>query len=354
MASGVHVLGAGAIGLLHAFYLRKALQIPVTLLLRPQALLNFERIGKKITLESEGGVDQVEVNAELSDGTKNPQQINTLLVCTKAQDTISAVSGIQHRLISPAKSSSLSDPKHRSTVILLQNGVLGVFDELNATLPSIEKGGPRFLLGMTTHGVTLKDRFTAIHTGSKGESVFGAADPLIGAGAEQAQNALMQLQKLPSLNVTCSKSYEDLRTRLLMKVAINTCVNPIAALFNCLNGQIANSANAQNLIAQLSTELATVLMAENLLDASTTQDSSSDVEKIERLAAHFSATSLSIAAATASNRNSMLEDVTHGRRTEIDYIVGYIVNLAKARGVKVPTLQFVLNAIKFREELGCV
>lgn len=49
---------------------------------------------------------------------------------------------------------------------------------------------------------------------------------------------------------------------------------------------------------------------------------------------------------TSHNTSSMLADVRANRQTEIDAIVGYVLEKAKKQQRPVPTLQFLFDAIK--------
>ena len=50
--------------------------------------------------------------------------------------------------------------------------------------------------------------------------------------------------------------------------------------------------------------------------------------------------------ATATNRLSLLVDVLAGRRTEIDYINGYLVKIADAHQLEAPLNRHVLSALR--------
>jgi 2-dehydropantoate 2-reductase len=52
-----------------------------------------------------------------------------------------------------------------------------------------------------------------------------------------------------------------------------------------------------------------------------------------------------VIAATAANRSSMLQDVAAGRRTEIDYITGYLVRAARHHGVAAPHNEALLAGV---------
>jgi 2-dehydropantoate 2-reductase len=53
---------------------------------------------------------------------------------------------------------------------------------------------------------------------------------------------------------------------------------------------------------------------------------------------------------TAENRSSMLQDVSIGRRTEIDYINGAILEVAKRHGASVPVNMILTTLLKKIEE----
>lgn len=53
---------------------------------------------------------------------------------------------------------------------------------------------------------------------------------------------------------------------------------------------------------------------------------------------------------TASNYSSMLQDIRNKRRTEIDYITGYLIKQARAHGLSTPENDRLYHFIKQREE----
>ena len=55
-----------------------------------------------------------------------------------------------------------------------------------------------------------------------------------------------------------------------------------------------------------------------------------------------------VIAATANNRSSMLQDVENGRRTEIDYITGFLLRVADQHGIDAPHNLALIRAIKAR------
>jgi ketopantoate reductase len=132
--------------------------MPCTLLLRNQAkVAALSALGGKVTVERPSAAStSYQVAGEVAScnstgpGLAKQQQqqdsepIKRLLVTTKATDAVSALAAVKHRLSSD------------SVVLLLTNGVLGVYMEAVSTLfppwGEAAAAAPSFLLGMTTHG----------------------------------------------------------------------------------------------------------------------------------------------------------------------------------------------------------
>lgn len=122
---GVHILGAGAIGLLHAHHIHRATQLPITLLLRSKAASQYEQASRTMQLSElseEPSTSQLdhEVIPEPSFNT-NPSppmstpNIDTLLVATKSYQTIPALTQLRSRLVAPPGTTN-------SVIVLIQNG----------------------------------------------------------------------------------------------------------------------------------------------------------------------------------------------------------------------------------------
>ncbi|KAJ3293517.1 2-dehydropantoate 2-reductase (Ketopantoate reductase) (KPA reductase) (KPR) [Borealophlyctis nickersoniae] len=330
MVEGIHVLGAGAIGLLHAHHVRTCANVAVTLLLRPAALREFERCNRTLTVtDNTGSESRSTLNAEPAHNSTF-ERIETLLVSTKAHETQTALAPLLPRLIRPP-----SSPSNPSVILLIQNGALGVYDHLLSTFPSPSEGGPRFLLSMTTHGVTLRERFLASHAG-KGVTVVG--DPLEGetpchVGQHRVDEVLSLLQQLKGLNVGVVSPFRELRRQLLMKLMINASMNPLTALFSCTNGGIADSILGQSLISQVCSELASIIGDDLSMDTAAMKAETVRVAQFNRL-----------------NRNSMEVDVSKGRDLELDYIVGYLCKLGERKGLHTPVLKFLMDAVRLKLE----
>jgi 2-dehydropantoate 2-reductase len=112
----------------------------------------------------------------------------------------------------------------------------------------------------------------------------------------------------------------DIESRLWGKAIINAAINPLTALWRVPNGALLASEERRQVLAALAVEAATVAEAAGI-------------------AAPFPdpvAATAAICSASAANHSSMLQDVEHGRPTEIDSINGVIVAVGKRLGVPTP------------------
>jgi 2-dehydropantoate 2-reductase len=113
------------------------------------------------------------------------------------------------------------------------------------------------------------------------------------------------------------------------KLAINAVINPLTALNNVANLAICDESYSE-LLHDICQEFVDVAKA---------------------CGEHFElcdikANVLQVAKATGSNFSSMHQDVQYKRQTEIDAINGYIVSMAKKKGISVPTNTLLVERVK--------
>ena len=126
---------------------------------------------------------------------------------------------------------------------------------------------------------------------------------------------------------------DDINLPLWRKLAINCAINPLTALHNCKNGELAQPEFAPEL-AGICKEVALVMSAEGYPVTASELRQQVDV----------------VVNATAGNFSSMNQDVCHQRQTEIDYISGYLIARAAAHHIDVPHNQRLWQAIKELEK----
>lgn len=197
-------------------------------------------------------------------------------------------------------------------VLLIHNG-MGTVEELKAIPHPL-------LMGITTHAAR-RDGNIIIHVAS-GTTHIGPARQQDG---DYSYLADILQEVLPDV-----AWHNTIRPQLWRKLAVNCVINPLTALWNCPNGELlAHSA----LTETICNEVAAVM---------------------EREGHHTSADDLlyyvnQVIENTSENISSMLQDVRAQRRTEADYITGYLLRRARAHGIAVPENTRLYGQIKRKE-----
>lgn len=199
-----------------------------------------------------------------------------------------------------------------SPIILLHNG-MGTLEELNSLRQPM-------LLGVTTHAVK-RDGNVMVHV-AHGTTHIGPGNA---AGSDFSGLADVLHQALADV-----AWHDNIIPASWNKLAVNCVINPLTALYNCLNGELKNHREEVVSICQ---EVAQVM---------------------EREGHHTSPESLldyveQVISSTAANVSSMLQDVRVERHTEIDYITGYLLRRARAHGLSLPVNSRLYELIKRKE-----
>lgn len=236
---------------------------------------------------------------------KNIEQADIILLCVKSFQIASALKNIVNHL------------KKNSVIILSHNGMGTV-----AELPTeIEKDHAIYTL-LTTHGCLRSAPFCITHTGV-GSSDLGL---LLGASNATQQQSLTQLLNtaLPDVNYQT-----NIKQKQWLKLAINCVINPLTAINNLENGQI-NNVKYQSSITLLLNEIIAVASAEGVRF---------DLHELKQRVKE-------VAQATAKNCSSMRCDILAKRRSEIDYINGYIHHLGITHGIATPENTMLWQTVK--------
>lgn len=297
------ILGAGAIGSLFAAALRES-GIPVRLLLRDeQRLALWRQQGGLLLRDGPSGVLR-NIDVDVAVVTSPGGPIKHLLVCTKAHQTEAAITEL------------LSALAPQPLLVLLQNG-LGVKERIQTLLPAA-----RFLHAITTEGAYRTQPCEVVHAGH-GETLVGAlepeAHPLARIVTDELRNDFLPL-----------RAVTDIGTRLWLKLAVNSVINPLTALHGCRNGELMQLPDFRDIASTLCAEVAAVANAAGQpLNAADCKDAV--IAVIEK---------------TAANRSSMLQDIRAGRTTEIEFINGHIVSLAHYLGIRCPQQESLLQKVR--------
>ena len=297
MSEPLYILGAGSLGLLWAARCAQA-GVACRVILRTEAARNaWQARHNRLTLERNGELSHLSVEAELAQDSSQP--IAILIVATKAWAVADALKSIAHRLTAD------------SQLVLLQNG-LGSQQAASECFPQ-----QRVLYASVTDGAWLREPNHVVWAG-QGQTLLG--DP----------NQAAQPRWLDILNQTSIdwQWCNDIMPVLWLKLAINCAINPITALHDCPNGQVPEYAGDTFLL--LLDELHALLRSQNI------ELSREDLQ--ERI--------VQVIQATASNSSSMRQDLHARRRTEIDFILGYACRNAHQAGIHTPVLDSLYQQLQ--------
>lgn len=286
MSADWHILGAGSIGLLWAAELSKA-GYKVCLLRHKTA-----PYPQQIMLDDKPYAVEVRHNSQA-------RSINNLLITTKTWQTLPALKAIQHAI------------KPNTRLVLLQNGMAN-----QTWLAENFPHNPVFA-AITTDGAWRQQAWQVQRTGF-GRTVYGALN-------KAAADIKLDLH----CGLVVEKS-DNIQAALWQKLVMNCCINPLTALYDCLNGELLQSPKALEQTEQIIIEC--LLIAEKL-----------------GLAEHLSTIKeqvYTVMQSTAKNSSSMREDIRQQRPSEIDAINGFIVQQGKMLGIPTPTNQHILTTIK--------
>src|SRR6266550_740312 len=181
-----------------------------------------------------------------------------------------------------------------TSVCSLQNG-WGNMEILDEALPALP-----LLAGATSLGAYLDDR-GLLHATDRGTTVVAPWRPADVPAAERAVESLRGTGLL-------AEARQDARTVLWRKLVLNSAVNPVTALAHCANGVLMQEPGLFEIARLAAREATRVGETLGILDP--------DFDPEESLR--------SILHETSGNLSSMREDLSRGRRTEIEEISGAI------------------------------
>ncbi len=181
---------------------------------------------------------------------------------------------------------------------------------------------------LTTTHAALRRADTLTHTG-QGQSVLSA----LNSAALPYQAAVQPVMDQALGPLRC---VADIQPYLWQKLAINAVINPLTAIYNCPNGELAKT-RWQPQIASIVQEVCQVAGRSGCALAF-----APTLQSVQQVIAR-----------TAQNFSSMQQDIAHQRRTEIDAINGYVVRQAAHYGLAVPhNSQLQQQVLQLQQEAG--
>ncbi len=207
----------------------------------------------------------------------------------------------------------------KASICSLQNG-WGHMEILDTALPRLP-----ILAGATSLGAYLDDR-GMLHAVERGTTVVA---PWRSPDLKAAQRAAEILRSTGLL----SEVRPDARAVLWRKLVLNSAVNPVTALAHCTNGTLMAEPGLFEIARLAAREAASIGRKLGLTEP--------DFDPEGALRA--------ILKETAGNLSSMREDLSRGRRTEIEEITGAIVQLADSVGEEAPVQRALLTLVRAAE-----
>lgn len=287
----VVIFGPGALGCLFAVRLARS-GIHVTLVDYHEdraALLNRQGI----TVENAPGTITEHVPVTVNP----PATCDLVIVLTKAYAT-----------------ASLHMPKE-GTILTLQNG-LG-----NAEVLAGMAGASRLLVGTTTEAATWLAPGRVRHA--------AAGNTLFGAWTICPTDTAYSLLRRARFNIEITEKPGQI---VWEKVALSAAINPLTALLRVPNGKLLDKEETRSLMRDLVVEAAKVAATEGY------RFSRSMIEEVER-----------VCESTGSNISSMLQDIQHGKRTEIEAITGEILRRAQLATLPTPRTRVIYQLVRSLE-----
>lgn len=305
----IHLVGAGAIGLLFASKLSTVANVHL-----------ISRSGK--TIDQDCIITDTLNHSESYRFKKSPDEvapIRWLFVCTKSYDVKAAIQGLSSRLTPD------------TTIVVFANG-MGYQEIISANHPD-----NKLIIASTTEGANRISTTQVRHAG-KGVTIIGLFNApekapqsfSVNTKSMNAQSDLNSLKSwLTAAGFSCTAT-EHIRTTLWKKLIVNCGINPFTALLNCPNGEILAAPFFQSRIGKLSKELSLAAKIQGV-----------------NITANECLTSITtVARSTETNISSMLQDVRQQRRTEIAFINGFIDQLGEKYGAQFPINKELVTLIE--------
>lgn len=263
------------------------------------------QLGGRIQVEEDGAVSEYQLN--ISADPAAIEGSDGVIFMVKAYATREAAERLREH-VSPG-----------AWVMCVQNGMGNV--EILSEIFGVE----RVLAGTSSHGATLLEPGKIRHAG-KGPTFIGKAD------AANPHDPAPVAELFASAGFETSVS-DNVRSLLWKKLLINVGINPLTALLRIKNGELLERESA------LDVSRTAVYEAALIAEKDGVDFQGEDPFELVK----------DIMAKTAGNISSMHQDIAAGRRTEIDFICGYVVERARQEGMMAAMNAYLFEAIKTAE-----
>lgn len=217
--------------------------------------------------------------------------------------------------------------KGGARLLCFQNGI-GHAERLLAHVPSSQLD-----TAVTTEGARRRSYTEISHTGHGITRIGYAVEPKV---REQTNKAVFKQKKLIQALIVAgfeSSLSNNMKEIAWNKLLMNAVINPLTALLQVRNGQLLESESIMPLMRAIYDEGVLVARSHGI---------GIQADLWEQL--------LEVCRRTANNASSMLQDLTAGRTTEIDWLNGALLKAAQQQAVPIPANETIYRLIKALEK----
>ncbi|TWE08932.1 2-dehydropantoate 2-reductase [Neobacillus bataviensis] len=296
----VGIIGAGSIGLLFAAYLSRVFDVTV------------------YTRSQEQAAEINQHNVLLQSGTEETiAKVKALPIADwQGSEALTIIAVKQYQLFSIIERLSQL-PSMPENILFLQNGMghLKLLDDINTS---------NLFVGSVEHGALKENPYTVRHNG------IGTTNVAVYKG----DPGFLKMFVLAVSNVFPITFHEEYFAMMEKKLIANAMINPLTAILQVNNGALIDNPFYYKVLQNLFSEITAIL----------------NLEHPEGYWEHV----IKICKKTRDNRSSMLKDIEAKRLTEVDAILGYLLEEANKQGKKLPQLETLYYLIKGIESQGVV
>lgn len=314
----IDIVGAGSLGMLFAAKLTEA---GAAVRLVTRSTLQADEINRRGIEISEPKVPEafrkVEVAAadfsRFSKESESGPGTDWIFLTVKQRDVTDELAAVLNR-----------KRKDAGSILCFQNGV-GHVERLAQAIPS---GAIR--VAVTTEAARKESPWQVCHTG-KGVTRIGKPGAATSGDDRSAASAkaLACLLDLAGFQAILSN---DIESAVWNKLLVNSVINPLTAILHVRNGDLIRSEESLTLMREL-------------LDEGRQTASKLGIQTDDDLWDRL----IEVCKATSANHSSMLQDITNGRPTEIDWINGSLIRYGERTGLQLHAHRILYNLVKAAE-----
>jgi 2-dehydropantoate 2-reductase len=313
----VAVIGLGAIGSAIGGFL-KLKGFDVAGYGRNPHVSEIRRDGLKIRgIWGKHTVKNFEVYSSVDEGKERLKVSDFIIISTKSFDTRKAVEEISKYV------------KEDAVVASFQNG-LGNMEEIADVVGERRTGGARVIFGSKI-----------LSPGEIEITVYGG-EVLVGHflrenAPEWAIEKIKKVVDFLNSSGIPSRFVEDVKIYLWEKMLYNCTLNPLSAIFNLPYGVLYENYETRSIMKDVLKEIFALM---DKMGIETRWKGCED---------YFRYFGEKLIPPTSAHIASMAEDIKNGKRTEIDFMNGYMVRMGEKVGVDMPVNRTLTLMIKFLE-----